>query len=127
MALLRLRSVPTTCPSNCTSVLRSRKIRDSKVSRRIVYETIRVRIEGIHPASRIGIMIFERSKRSRLRFVMKFPNKMPGLAENRLDHRQPAARRRQGGIAAESQPVFKQTVPANSDIAKPTGIAIANR
>jgi len=58
---------------------------------------------------------------------MKFPNKMPGLAENRLDHRQPAVRRRQGGIAAESQPVFKQTVPANSDIAKPTGIAIANR
>src|SRR3954471_20173558 len=50
----------------------------------MVYETIRVRIEGIHPASRIGIMIFERSKRSRLRFVMKFPNKMPGLAENRL-------------------------------------------
>src|SRR3954471_2128380 len=67
----------------------------------MVYETIRVRIEGIHPASRIGTMIFERSKRSRLRFVMKFPNKMPGLAENRLDHRQPAVRRRQGGIAAE--------------------------
>jgi hypothetical protein len=57
---------------------------------------------------------------------MKFPNKMPGLAENRLSHRQPAARRRQGGIATENQPIFRQTLPCDSDIAKPTAVAIAN-
>src|SRR5262249_25062697 len=32
-----------------------------------------VRTDGIHPARRIGIMILERSKRSRLRFVMNSP------------------------------------------------------
>jgi hypothetical protein len=47
----------------------------------MVYETISVRTEGIHPASRIGITIFERSKRSRLRFVMKIPNKHAGVQQ----------------------------------------------
>jgi hypothetical protein len=36
---------------------------------------------------------------------------MPVLGENRLSHGQPAARLRQGGIAVESQPIFRCTVP----------------
>src|SRR5439155_22032806 len=36
-----------------------------------------VRIDGIHPAKRIGKMILKRSKRSRLRFVIVSPNCMP--------------------------------------------------
>src|SRR5207249_11141584 len=46
-----------------------------------------VRIDGIHPARRIGKMILKRSKRSSVRFVIGSPNRMPAsrkLALSRL-------------------------------------------
>src|SRR5262245_66540123 len=67
-----------------------------------------VRTDGIHPASRIGIMILERSKRSRLRFVMKFPNKTQKTAQSPLTCSQPQAR----GNSRDIHPPPPPTAPA---------------
>src|ERR1700756_4742455 len=102
-------------------------MRDSSVSRRIVYETISVRTDGIHPARRIGIIILERSKRSRLRFVMKFPNKMPRLEKNRgvtVNLLTPSGKKEFRERLGRFQ---TYRWPTNIEIAKPAAIAISNR
>src|SRR5438477_13009540 len=60
---VRLRSSPTRWPINCTKVCLSRRIFDSDVLRRMVYDTTRVRTDGTQPAKRIASTRLNRSKR----------------------------------------------------------------
>src|SRR3981081_3475491 len=58
-----------------------------------------VRIDGIHPASRIGKMILKRSKRSRLRFVIVSPKTYACRLRKLAHHRYSARHFRQAGMS----------------------------
>src|SRR6266446_945952 len=68
------------------NVCRSRRIRDSRVFVRIVKESTSVKIDGIHPARRIGKMIFKRSKGPRLCFSNLSRNCIPVVCEKSAHH-----------------------------------------